>query len=74
MPLRISLWDYGSKKRRMIGAIYTIAKELLESVAQEGNGDRSKAFDFQSNSVDEGRRMLKKVGDLIILEARIEEF
>ena len=73
MPLRIALWDYGSKKGRIVGSVDTTARGLLETVATAGNGDRSRALEFQKASRDDGARNNKKVGDLIVLAARIED-
>lgn len=66
MPLRVSIWDYSSSKRTMIGSFDTNVRGLVSSVATNGNADRSRSFEFFSGEL----RHQKTVGHLIVMEAR----
>ena len=67
MSLQISLWDYGSKKRTMIGLLETDTMGLLEAVTKGGNGDKSNALQFCAES----HKRKKVVGHLVVLETRL---
>jgi Ca2+-dependent lipid-binding protein len=66
MPLRVSIWDYSSSKRTMIGSFDTNVRGLMSSVATNGNADRSRSFEFYSGEL----RHQKTVGHLVVMEAR----
>lgn len=66
MPLLISIWDYSSRKRTLVGALETDTENLLAAVA-EGNGDKSRALRF----VTMGFRKTHVVAHLVVLEARL---
>lgn len=72
MPLQISIWDYGSKKRTLIGILETTARGLLGAVSEEGNADRTNALEFRKTS-EFTTKTTKKVGDLIVVKATLED-
>jgi len=72
MALQISIWDYGSKKRTLIGILETTARGLLGAVSEEGNADRTLALEFRKPS-EFTTKTTRKVGDLIVVKATLED-
>jgi hypothetical protein len=69
MSLQISLWDYGSRKRTLIGILETDLGGILESITKGGNGDKSGALEFCAG----GHRKMRVVGHLVVLEAKVAD-
>ena len=67
MSLEITLWDYDKKKRHLIGKTETNVHGLLDAVALEGNGDRSRALEFYKD----GYEKMKSRGLLVVMSAKL---